>query len=44
MTAKLESDNGKPIIDYFGLDKEAKGPQVRAQRAQRAQHGAAAGA
>lgn len=28
VTAKLESDNGKPIIDYFGLDKEAKGPQV----------------
>jgi len=28
VTAKTESDNGKPIIDYFGLDKEAKDPQV----------------
>lgn len=28
VTAKAESDNGKPIIDYFGLDKEATVPQV----------------
>ena len=28
VVAKTESDNGKPIIDYFGLDKELKTPQV----------------
>ena len=28
VVAKTESDNGKPIIDYFGLDKSKKEPQV----------------
>lgn len=28
VTAKAESDNGKPIVDYFGLDKESKDTQV----------------
>jgi hypothetical protein len=28
VVAKTESDNCKPIIDYFGLDKELKTPQV----------------
>jgi hypothetical protein len=30
VTAKTESDNGKPIVDYFGLDVESKEPQVGA--------------
>ncbi|PSC75600.1 disulfide isomerase-like 1-4 [Micractinium conductrix] len=28
VTAKTESDNGKPIMDYFGLSKDATEPQV----------------
>jgi len=28
VTAKTESENAKPIIDYFGLDKSKSEPQV----------------
>ncbi|KAI3433908.1 hypothetical protein D9Q98_003710 [Chlorella vulgaris] len=28
VTAKVEGDNGKPIIDYFGLDKDSTDTQV----------------
>lgn len=28
VVAKTESENGKPIIDYFGLDKTKKEAQV----------------